>query len=84
MSILHQYHKASGLKSWTAMCRSEEKWGNIFKMAGGRFVIKVFSAVWGGGYCCSEIHQKSMHVMLIMVWSTQGYNSLDDPTMQAA
>ncbi len=52
MSILHQYHKASGLKAWTAMCRSEEKWGNIFKMAGDRFVVHVFSVVWerwGGG-----------------------------------
>ncbi len=42
------------------------------------------------GYCCIEriwnnyieIHQKSILVMLIMVWSTQGYNSLDDPTRQ--
>ncbi len=40
MCILHQYHKVSGLKAWTAMCRSEEKWGNraIFKMAGDMFV----------------------------------------------
>ncbi len=49
MSILHQYHKASGLKAWTAMCRSEEKWGNIFKMVDDRFVVHVLSAVWGGG-----------------------------------
>ncbi len=51
MSILHQYHKASRLKVWTAMCRSEKKWGNIFKMVGDRFVVHVSSAVWeeGGG-----------------------------------
>ncbi len=54
MSILHQYHKTSGLKAWTAMCRSEDKWGNIFKMAGDRFVVHVFSAVWRGGFGCSE------------------------------
>ncbi len=49
MSILHQYHKASELKAWTAMCQSEKKWGNIFKMAGNRFVVYASSAVSGGG-----------------------------------
>ncbi len=49
MSILHQYHKVSGLKACTAMCRSEKKWGNIFKMAGDRFVVHVSSTFWGGG-----------------------------------
>ncbi len=48
MSMLHQYHKASRLKVCTAMCQSDEKWGNIFKMAGNRFVVHVSSAVWGG------------------------------------
>ncbi len=72
-----------------------EKWksGNIFKMVGDRFIVHVSSAVCGeggGGYCCSErmwnnyveIHRKRLHVMLIMVWSTRGYNSLDDLTRQ--
>ncbi len=49
MSILHQYHKASGLKAWIAMYRSEKKWDNIFKIAGEMFVVHVSSAVWGGG-----------------------------------
>ncbi len=31
------------------MCRSEKKWGDIFKMVGDCFVIHVSSAVWGGG-----------------------------------
>ncbi len=91
MSILHQYHKASRLKAWTAMCQSEDTWGNIFKMAGDRFVVHVFSAVWGvGGYCCSEriwnnyveIHRKSMQVIFIILLCTGEYNSLGDPTRQ--
>ncbi len=92
ISILQQYYKAISLKAWTAMCWSEKIWGNLFKMAGNRFVVHVFSAFWGGGwgYCCSEriwnnyveIHRKCIHVMLIMVWSVQGYISLDDPTWQ--
>ncbi len=50
MSILHQYHNVSGLKACTTMCQSEKwKWGNIFKMAGDRFVVHVSSAVWGWG-----------------------------------
>ncbi len=57
MSILHQYQKASGLKAWTAMCRSEEIWGNIFKMASDRFVVHVFSAVWGGGGGIAEVKE---------------------------
>ncbi len=44
MSILHQYHKANGLKACTTMCRSEKwKWGNIFKMADKRSVVHVSS-----------------------------------------
>ncbi len=91
MSILHQYHRASGLKAWTAMCRSEEKGGNIFKMADNRFIVHVFSAVWGGGgYFCGEriwnnhfeIHQKSMQVIFIIILCTREYNSLGDPTRQ--
>ncbi len=38
MSILHQYHKTSGIKACTAVCRSEEKCDHIFKMVGDRFV----------------------------------------------
>ncbi len=49
MYILHQYHLMGELKAWTAMCRSEKKWGNMFKMADDRFVVHVSSAVWGGG-----------------------------------
>ncbi len=49
MCILHQYRKASGLKAWTAMCRSAKKWGNIFKMMCERFVVHIYSAVLGGG-----------------------------------
>ncbi len=89
MCILHQYHKMSRLKAWTAMCQSEKKCGNIFKIAGDRFVVHVSSAVWGGGvYCCSEriwnnyieIYQKNMQVIFIILLCPREYNCLGDST----
>ncbi len=88
MCILHQYHKASGLKACTTMCRSKKwKWGNMFKMAGDRFVVHFSSAVWGGGGdCCRviiwnnyvEIHRKSMQV----IFCAPENIILSDPTRQ--
>ncbi len=79
MCILHQYHKASRLKTCTTMCQSEKwKW-DMFKMAGDRFVVYVSSAttsaVWGGIAVVKEYE-------IITLKYIGKYNSLGDPTSQ--
>ncbi len=87
--ILHQYHKASRLKSYTMMCRKWGKWGKYIHHSIKMAALTFFSGR-GWGSCCHEriwnnyveIHWKNMQVMFIISWSTWGYNSLDDPTRQ--
>ncbi len=73
MSILHQYHKASGLKACTVMCRSEKcKWGNIFKMAGDRFAVHVSSAVWVCNVLDHIWHENEQNYMANMIMNVPG------------
>ncbi len=91
MCILHQYHKASGLKLYTMMCRSGVNIKYISLIQdGGAQVHHVFFSLRS---CCLQtlegiwnnyvdIEQKVMQVIFIIFLNTWGYNSLGDPTRQ--
>ncbi len=84
MCILHQYHKASGLKVCTAMCRSEKKylinskwWHPRFSPGGAEVFCR--ERIWNNYV---EIQWKGIQVIFIILLCTGGYNSLGDPTRQ--
>ncbi len=59
MSILHKY--AQGEQS------DVRKWGNIFKMAGDRFVVHVSSAVWGGVGSIAVVKEYEIITLIYML-----------------
>ncbi len=84
MCILHQYHKVSGLKACTAMCRSEKKCSNIYLINSKWRHPRFFSGKGGlriwNNYV--EIQCKSIQVIFIILLCTWGYNTLGDMTRQ--
>ncbi len=86
--ILHQYHKASGLKACTAMCRSEKKCRKCISLIqnGGAHVFlreeEGSSVVKEYEIITLKYNGKNMQVIFVILLCTRGYNSLCDPTRQ--
>ncbi len=86
MCILHQYHKASGLKSCTVMCHEREEFLGNFPYGSDHRTIehslfcKFLEGIWNNYV---DIQQKSMQVRFIMILHAWGYNTLTHPTLRS-
>ncbi len=81
MCILHQYHKASGLKVCTAMCQEREELSDYpiwWRPQNTLIFCKFSEGIWNN-YVNRQ--QKNMQVRFIMILDAWGYNSFSHSTL---